>query len=344
MREAERTPAYRKDPAQERRLRELNTLLAPLEERAISLFREPRLPIVFIVGVPRSGSTLLSQVLARMGVFSYISNFVARFWMAPYVGMLIEDALGIRATGRSLSFDSAFGVTEGWVSPHEFGYFWSRWFHYGETHKLSAEDLAAIDDSTLRKELAALESVHDRPLLFKNTCCGLQAGFLATVLDKSIFVLCYRHPLYNMQSLLLARAEVVGDKRCWWSLRPKEYPELVSLSPYEQVAAQVYYTLKEIEGAASSLPAGRFVRVGYDDLCVHPRATVNKVVEAVRVLGVEVDWEVALIPERFEPADVQRVSGEEFRKLQEAAEKYFVGDEWSLCVDASLAREVDGQW
>jgi len=327
MREPDRTPLYRKDPDQEQRLRNLNALLAPLEEQLICQFDKPKLPIVFIVGVPRSGTTLLAQILAQTDVFSYVSNFVARFWMAPYVGMLIEDSLGIRKTQCSQSFVSRFGVTEGWTGPHEFGYFWSRWFHFDETHKLRNKELAEIDRDRLRKELAALESVYNKPLFFKNLTCGLQIAFLAELLEKSVFVLCYRHPVYNMQSLLLSREKVLGDRSYWFSLRPKEYPTLVSLSPYDQVAGQVYYILKDIEAAFSSLSPERFMQVRYEDLCSRPRAEVNRIVDAVRRLGTRVDWKPDTIPERFESTDVQRVSDEEFQRLREAAKRYFKSNE-----------------
>ena len=326
MYEPERTPEYRKDPEQEKRLQHLNAHLAPLERQLISGFDQPRLPIVFIVGAPRSGSTLLSQTLAQTGSFSYVSNFVARFWLAPYVGLLIEDALGIRKLESDQSFVSRFGVTEGWIGPHEFGYFWSRWFRFGETHQLDAKELEEVDLDALRKELTALESVYNKPLCFKYLPCGLHIPFLAEHFENSICVLCWRQPVHNMQSLLLARRKILGDEGHWWSLRPKEYPDLLSTSPYEQIAGQIYYTLKEIETSFSSLSPKRFLHILYDDLCCQPRVEVNRVVEAINQIGVEVDWKPDLIPERFESTDVKRISDEEFQKLRKVAERYFGAD------------------
>lgn len=327
MIEPKRTPEYRKDLKQEQKLKNLNALLAPIEEQLISRFDKPRLPIVFIVGVPRSGSTLLAQILAQTGTFTYVSNFVARFWMAPYVGMLIEDTLGIRRAHPVQSFVSRYGVTEGWTGPHEFGYFWSRWFHFGNTHKLGARELAEINRDKLCKELAALESLYNKPLFFKSLTCGLQISFLAEVLEKTVFVLCRRNPVYNMQSLLIGRTKVLGSKQCWFSLKPKEYPELLPLSPYEQIAGQVYYVLKDIEAAFSSLSSERFLQIRYEDLCSQPRAEVKKIVDAVGQLGAAIDWDPNVIPDHFEPTDVQRVSNEEFQRLREAAKRYFAGDE-----------------
>ena len=326
MYEPERTPEYRKDSKQEERLKHLNANLAPLESQLISSFDLPQLPIVFIVGAPRSGSTLLSQILAQTGSFSYITNFVARFWMAPYVGMLIEDALGIRKLEGDRSFVSRFGVTEGWVGPHEFGYFWSRWFRFGETHQLDAKGLEEIDLDVLRKELAALESVYKKPFCFKYLPFGLHIPFLAEYFENSIFVLCRREPVYNMQSLLIARSKILGNESHWWSLRPKEYPHLLSTSPYEQIAGQIYYTLKEIETSFSTLSPERFLHILYDDLCSQPRVEVNRVVETVSQMGIELHWNADVIPERFESTDIKRISDEEFQKLRKVAQRYFGDD------------------
>src|SRR5688572_22353457 len=100
MEEARRTTAYRKDPANEEGLRALNELLEPIQKQLEVQFKSPRLPVVFIIGAPRSGTTSVSQLLAYSGRFAYISNFLARFWLAPLIGAKIEIALGMR--GQSL--------------------------------------------------------------------------------------------------------------------------------------------------------------------------------------------------------------------------------------------------
>ena len=91
----------RKDPEQERLLASVNELLRGVEDKLESVAEEPRKPTVFFVGVPRSGSTLTSQVLSSSGAFGYISNFIARFWMAPKLGIVLQQALKIIAGSTS---------------------------------------------------------------------------------------------------------------------------------------------------------------------------------------------------------------------------------------------------
>src|SRR2546422_969456 len=99
-----RLPKYQKDPQQEEQLRQLNQILAPLEQELTKNFNAPTQPIVFVVGVPRSGTTLLAQALAATGGFGYPDNFIARFWMAPFVGAKIEQALRIKETDAAASY------------------------------------------------------------------------------------------------------------------------------------------------------------------------------------------------------------------------------------------------
>ena len=111
----------------------------------------PRYPMVFIIGAPRSGTTLLSQLLSSSGLFGYINNFIARFWTAPTLGALIyKTVLDHECRGNS-SLQSHLGVTENLHEPHEFGYFWRRWFHFGQSHQLTADQLANVDWEALAK-------------------------------------------------------------------------------------------------------------------------------------------------------------------------------------------------
>ncbi len=318
-----RTKKYKKNSILEEHLRNINTILAPLESQLVKDFVAPRLPIVFIVGAPRSFTTLVEQLLAASNGFSYISNFVARFWLAPYFGALTELALNIRGERYVHTYESTFGVTRGWSGPHEFGYFWGRWFRFGNTHKIEPEELAKVDIAGMRRELSAIEAAYNKPLFFKSLICGLQIKFFAELFDKSIFVVCRRTPIYNAQSLLLARDELLGDRQLWCSLRPKEYPKLLALSCYEQVVAQSYYILKDIDESLSTIDSARRVDLDYMLLCENPRREIQKIIDTVEALGSPVEWIKENIPATFTPDDFQQVDDKTFKRLQDACDKYF---------------------
>lgn len=317
-----RAGAYRKDERRESLLKKLNESLAAKEIEAIQSFGQPRLPVIFVVGAPRSGSTLLHQLMAQAGVVDYISNFVARFWLAPCLGARIEVALGIRDETGASSCNSNFGVTAGWGGPHEFGYFWNRWFPFTETHALDSRQRAEVDRGGLQREVAALESVYGKPMLFKSLLCSFQVAFLAEMFPTARFVICRRTPLFQAQSLLYGREKIMGDRSRWLSLRPREYPKLLPLSCYEQVAAQIFFTLNEIDNQLALLDRSRWLDVQYENLCADPRAQLEAVLRLGGAVDPEMAWEHG-VPETLDCTNEQRLPDDEWRELRAACRHIF---------------------
>ena len=77
--------------ALEQLLAEINGLLGPVEEQIFNEYRMPRYPVLFVVGMPRCGSTLLMQWLAQTARFAYPTNLLSRFYAAPAIGARIQQ-------------------------------------------------------------------------------------------------------------------------------------------------------------------------------------------------------------------------------------------------------------
>lgn len=309
-------------------LQNVNDILAPLEKQCISKFTKPHFPVVIIIGAPRSGHTLLSQLLAASGGFGYVSNFVARFWSAPYIGAQIELALGIRQLESMQRYSSEYGRTTGWIGPHEFGNFLRRFFTFTETHKVELDKLPKEDEFT--RELAALESVYEKPLFLRNIIYGLNISLLSKTALELIFVVCRRSVLYQAQSILIARQTIHGDKEKWWSLRPKEYDYLKRLPYWQQIIGQIYYTYREIESGLAEIESSRRLDIHYSDLCANPRREVRRIIESVELVGgIDVDWDPERLPQAFESKDFQRINDVEFERLREACALFFPDNESS---------------
>jgi len=79
-----RLPRFAKQDRDELFLDELNQAFRhiPFTTAPASLSVE-QLPILYIVGVPRSGTTLLSQLVSRYCPVGYINNLIARCWLRP---------------------------------------------------------------------------------------------------------------------------------------------------------------------------------------------------------------------------------------------------------------------
>lgn len=319
MRESRRLRKYRKDVRNERFLLEFNRALVHLQSREEGRAAGPKLPLVFVVGAPRSGTTLMSQLLAYSGYFGHISNFVAKFFGAPAIGARLELSLGQAVVPEAERFRSFHGVTRGWSAPHEFGYFWSRWFDLGQdSHRLSATELRRVDVRSLRRSVASIERVGGRPLAFKNSSwCTLQACFLSKVFPKAVFVVCRRDPLYVAQSILEARRERYGSSDTWWSIRPSTYRRLRNLRWPEQIAGQVLDIGREMDEELARIPSDRVVIADYEMVCTRPTALVRKIVKACMALGGPAP-STLFIPGGFRSTDRVRISSRDLGFLKRA--------------------------
>ncbi len=315
---------YQKDEEQEKRLVELNALLAPLEQQLAADLTEPQLPQIFIVGPPRSGSTLVGQLLAHWGGFGYISNFLARFYMAPGLGARIERTLNINHTTSQPAYVSDHARTKGWHEPHEFGYFWARWFNQGqETHKQSDEALSKICTPDLLKSLASIESIYQSPMVYKNnTWLTFHIAFLSHLIPNSVFVVCNREPIYVAQSVYQARLKHTGDQFQWWSLRPPEYRDLLNKNWDDQIAGQIYYTIKHMEEGLRHVPNRRVIRAQYETVCENPKLFCQSVVDTVMQLGADIPTE-GYAPERLDSTNRQRIEDDVFNLLKKSINTYF---------------------
>ena len=311
-------------------LNSLNKTLEPLELQLISNFSLPRYPLIFICGPQRSGTTLLMQLLATVFNIGYISNLVGRFWRAPYIGCLLARDLGTEKTKSTLpevsSFTSDLGKTLRADDPHEFTYFWRHWFpNDRDIHEISEENLKTVNVGLFCKEIAAMESVFDAPLTFKNPILSsLNAAVLAKILPSSLFIICNRDPVYIAQSTLLARQKLFGCKERWWSIRPKEYSWLKDRPYPEQIAGQIFYTERRIKESLSMIEPRRYLFVQYEDLCKDPEKEMIRIGDFVGRVGYRLS-RTGFQPDPLTCANDLKIEQGEFETLRKACNHFYQG-------------------
>jgi len=257
------------------------------------------LPIIYIVGAPRSGTTLVHQVLAKALPFGYIDNVVARFWRKPSVGMRLSRILMGDERHKLITFESRLGVSPGPGGPHEFGYFWNRWMEFTElgSHHLRPDELARIDRIGLRESIESeILAYCKEGLLLKNLTCGFQASFLTSLHQKTIWIHVVRNPVTTVASILRFRMQHELSDRRWFSLRPSSFP----LSHLEndivaQSWQQVIDSRREIsdEILKSGAPS---ILVNYEEFCLNPSSLIEMVLEKLLELGNHVDRRPIVFP------------------------------------------------
>ncbi|MPZ17003.1 MAG: sulfotransferase family protein [Luteitalea sp.] len=293
-----RTTEFAAHSQQEQTLHTLNRLLGHAEMEAVrEQARTPQRPTVFIVGAPRSGTTLALQWLAASQRFAYPSNLLARFFGAPYMGsriqqLLTDPAMDYRdellAAGREdCEWVSDVGKTRGMLQPHEFSYYWRRFFPIDQARKLTDAELEASDAAGFAAGWASIEAVFDKPVAAKGILLQYNLVQLAEWLPLAIFIHTRREPFHNIRSLLNARERVYGTKTAWFSVRPPEFEWLQHEDPYTQVAGQVLFTNESISQELALLPTQRAIQVDYEAFCQHPGEVWSRLQASFEALGFE---------------------------------------------------------
>lgn len=288
--EENKTVNYKKNSNLEFLLSELNSLTKRDYEQENTL----NYPTLFIVGTPRSGTTLLTQWLASLNLFCYPSNFVSRFYSNPYIGFLIQEMLyneeysyksELQVISSSTSFKSDVGKTSGPLEPHEFWYFWREHFQFPEIPIEEDEFLKNANFASFKQHIAKVQNYFKKPFFLKSLIMNWYIESFYKNIPNAIFLYIKRDSLDNMQSLLDVRKRYLGDEELWFSFKPKEFTKISDKNKYIQVAGQVEFTNKEIEKQLSNIPFENKLEINYKDFCENPQSTYFELKTKMRNFG-----------------------------------------------------------
>lgn len=258
-----------------------NDALSELE-RTMPIPDDPAPPI-FITGVPRSGTTLVNQLLAAYADVGYVNNLMARFWRAPAVGA----RLSLEFIGKSsFSGQSRYGRTTRIEEPHEFGAFWRARLRYAAMDQRI--DDADIDWGLLVQELARTAGVFGRSVVYKVFHLVWHLSTFQRFWPEAHWIWIRRDPIANAMSLLRFREERAGDLTSWVSVKPLGAHKFVTCTPEVQVAAQVLLMEREIQKGFSRLTSGVSCQLWLEDLWSQP---VREIEALASKCGVRVDHE-----------------------------------------------------
>ncbi len=251
-------------------------------------------PPVLIVGAPRTGSTLLYQVLTNTFDVAYVSNLSRLFCHALLTGQQLDAAVH-RARPHN-AFRSANGWTPGLDGPNEGDAFWYRFFprdrHFVDEHGADPEAMRR-----LRREIAAVARLTGKPFVAKNLTNGQRLRPLRRALPEALVVYIKRDPLATAASILDGRARVLGDKAAWWSVEPQEVEALRGLPYPEQVVKQVWYLQRQIETDLAAFPEAQTLTVRHEEVCADVPAALDRFRAFFACNGVRVrEREGALLP------------------------------------------------
>lgn len=265
-------------------------------------------PSVFILGGPRTGSTLLYQVVARFLRLPYFSNLANEvFAHRPAVaGPLLRDLFDF----DQVEFTSAYGKTRGAFQPSEASGVMRQWFGGGHPSQIKSTSVLDGKSEHLANTMAAMHALFGLPVVTKNPWNCFRVASIAEHLSRAFFVWVRRDIVPSALSDLAARYVVQGSPDVWNSATPARYEAMQKELPYwEQVVENQYEFSKAIRDSLSAHAADRHVEIWYEDLLRDPTACLGELAER---LGVPSASSVVLgrgeKPEKpFRPGDEDRL-------------------------------------
>ena len=299
---ADSLPRHAARAARARLRRAAIRFLDRVEVRLGRRWQDEPLPFapLFVVGAPRSGSTLLYQLLTDRFDLGYLANGHARYPGAP---SLVERTRGLvrRRQGALGDYHSTHGGTAGELGPSECGPFWYRFFPR-RPHYVSAEDFPVEARRRLRAAVGAFVAACGRPVVYKNLFSTARMDAIAAALPEALFVAIHRDLAANARSLLAGRPRAVGSYEAWWSVEPPDIEHLRGLPPHEQVVEQVRSLDALVARIEAKIGSERVLHISYEELCTDPHGQLARIAAFASAHGCELG-ERGEVPASFDPSE-----------------------------------------
>ena len=173
----------------------LYQMLRPIDSSLALYFKQRKqnitefsdsLPILFLIGIPRSGTTIIYQYLSIVLNICYTSNLWSTF---PKCSPYIRPVLNI---SPPLEFDSFYGNGSKMKSPQEGGFIFNQWFPNIENHYY-----AEIDNNSenhLKNYFNSVYSTSKKPILIKNGRNSVRLNVLSHIFKTARYIWVHRPP------------------------------------------------------------------------------------------------------------------------------------------------------
>lgn len=255
---------------------------------------------IFIIGLSRSGTSLLHQLLAKTGCFNYIKLYHVIYCDSFLENHLEEkeqiayDNLKTTLTEAGLENRIVDGLPVNIDTPEEYGLVLD---NLGYSLYLNKKSLTIFDDFCRRIQYTSTKP--DLPLLLKNPLDMRNFMFIKQTYPTAKFIFVHRNPLFVLNSQIKFLRSVFGNKNFYLAMILKRYDRLMN-RPWAPVLRRIAfsdflglglrwmlnyckilcsYYLRHI----NSLPESDYTSLKYEDLCQDPQGTLNSLFDFLSI-------------------------------------------------------------
>lgn len=261
---------------------------------------------VFILSVPRSGTTLLYQLMARSMEFSVITNLMA---LAPrYMLRLAAFSNARVARSGDPLHPGNFGYLPGFHGLSEAGKVLERWFEPGS---------APSHRQQVREVVAALTLRTGRPLLVKSLSLLTRLDVVAATLPRARIVRLHRDPRFVVRSLIRAQSNPRTTPDQWAGVSPPGLSSLGNLDTVTHTTWQIAELSNILHVSRAKFDADRVHDLRYEDLCRAPRAVLSHI-----AVGIKRPFHPSSIPAELETSASRQNSDANWASIERACEEF----------------------
>ncbi len=294
----------------------LSPVISLFENQKVKKYskQNPHYSPIFIIGPPRSGSTILYQLITNFFNVNYIDNLIHLSRENLFFGFWLSNLL-FKNKGHN-TFKSEYGNTQkfGLHAPSEGGNIWYQWFSKDKIY-FDKNDLTEKSILQIRNIFNAITNKYNKPVVIKNLMFSQRIKALSQICPNAKFIVIKRSPEFNAQSIYKARLS--QPKHEWWSTHPKNYKELLNLPLIEQSVNQVYFIEKQIHEDLRLFPTENITIIRYDDLINNCEKTLNNLRDFINTSKLKDYSNVKLMSE-----DAIKVSHKDFNLILNLINKF----------------------
>lgn len=225
---------------------------------------------IFIVGMPRSGTTALRDVLITNPAFATTTSLTRK---VPVCYPMLRVLRVFHPTPR----------------PVEAGSMWDR-FVRSDSDVLTAGDATPQARAYFSRAVENVLRLCNKPrFLSKCPRNGLRIEFLRAIFPDARFIHLLRDGRAVVRSILQKRQQSGSPER-WWDVKPEGWRRWQKLAPVEAVAHQWNAVLRATSASGSRLPASEYIEVRYEDFTAAPVSFIKNLAQFC-----EVEWSESAI-------------------------------------------------
>ena len=206
-------------------------------------------PSIFIIGPPRSGTTIFYQILLKEFNFFYFSNLSNFFNGSPLLTSLL---LKQRIKNRNYELKSNHGYINGLFSPSEIGILNKKWFENGSSQNV-------------RQLFAVINKIYPSPILIKNTFNTLRVENILNIFSSALFLYIKRDQFFNAQSIILSNEYSNAIDR----LNNKISANNVTDDLYKK-AIEIIQSFEQTKEKLRINKQDNFIEIEYEHFCQDP--------------------------------------------------------------------------